>query len=217
MTRVLVPPFLAAAALAVMPLHQLAGQFTLICRVSQCTILFRNISNTFSDGSGVNPAGLTVTTAVRELSGQSNSAYFVSNISASPSVSSGPPSPVSIKQKNVLKLGARTPSGSESSSPRTEWRQKFRLTSDIIQLNADTFSGHGFSSSATKVRPSSAPRSTSQQHAPQPPLRSKKSETQAHEANVQALVKGHSVKVTMHVPIGAAGACTTVVPAPSLL
>ena len=171
--------------------------------------------DTITGGIGLNPADLAVATAVKAVSGHSNSAYYI--ISGAAGAASGVcavPRPASI---NVRKVGGRvSASGSENSSPRAEWRQKFRLASDTMQLNADAFPGKGFSSSSAKARPSSAPRASSLQHAFQVPSPSISSETAANEAETHALVKGYSVKVTMQA-LKAADAGITVVPAPSLL
>jgi hypothetical protein len=170
--------------------------------------------DTITGGSGLNPADLAVATAVKAVSEHSNSAYFGSS-GAAGAASSGcaVPRPAPI---NVRKAGGRvSASGSDNSSPRAGWRQKFRLASDTMQLNAGVFPGNGFSFSRTKARPSSAPRASSLQHAFQVPSSSISSQTAADEAEIHALVKGYSVKVTMHAP-QAADAGITVVPAPSL-
>ncbi len=168
----------------------------------------------------MNPSGLTIATAVKAVLGESKSAYFVDKNSPAHAAASAAPDSASIKQVKIRKMGVRTSSASESSSPRTEWRQKFRLASDTLQLSAAAFTGHGFSTSTVKVRPSSAPRALAHQHVSQPPSLAShalNSGTKAHVAETQALVKGHSVKVTMYIPQSAEDTGNSVVPAPSLL
>jgi hypothetical protein len=109
--------------------------------------------------------------------------------------------------------------GSPKESPRTVWRQQYRLASDAIQLNSDSWQGKGLSS--RKVRPSTAPshRSFSHEAALQAASHPVAPAVAPHETAASAVVKGHSVLVNSQRASarGDVDVVVAVVPAPRVL
>ncbi len=166
-------------------------------------------SNALSDGNGLNPSRRSATTAVQvmeEPSGHSAPiSYFGSPADPPPANSNATSSAAS--EKTTLKSDGRLFNiGQGQQVSCIQWRQKFRLASDSMQLNVHSFSGKGFS--PNKGRPSSASRTYSHEVGLQPP-------SLPREAATNALVKGRSLKVSL--PLGSADANIASVAAPPLV
>lgn len=164
-------------------------------------------SNPLSDGIGVNPSGRAAATALQVMaqpSGQSATiSYFGSPTGPDPASLNAISSAASATLKSSSRI-SNLARGQQASS--TQWRQKFRLATDSMQLSADSFPGKGFS--PNKGRPSTAPRGSSHEVGPQPP-------SLPREAATDALVKGRSLKVSL--PHGSADTNIAFVAAPPLV
>ena len=169
-------------------------------------------ADTLTGGSGVNPSGRPLATAVQVPAEQAAKSLYFENVSGSiPAISN----PSSIKVFSAGRV-ASVP-GSPKESPRTVWRQQYRLASDTIQLNSDSWQGKGLSSS--KVRPSTAPahRTFSHERALQAASHSIAPAAGTHETAASALVKGRGVLVNSQRAKSHADAVVAVVPAPTVL
>ncbi len=170
-------------------------------------------SNALSDGNDLNPSRSSAATAVQQVMDQTSGhsapiSYFGSPADPPPANSNATSSAAkSASEKTTLKSDGRLSNlGRGQQVSCIQWRQKFRLASDSMQLNADSFSGKGFS--PNKGRPSSASRISSHEVALQPP-------SLPREAATNALVKGRSLKVSL--PHGSADANIASVAAPPLV
>jgi hypothetical protein len=162
----------------------------------------------------VNPSARLLATAVQVAAEQTEKSLYFGNVSAPvPAISN----PSSIKTLTAGRVASV--SGSPKESPRTVWRQQYRLASDTIQLNSDSWQGKGLSSS--KIRPSTAPahRTFSHEGALQAASHPIAPAVAAHETAASAVVKGRSVLVSSQRASakGDADAVVAVVPAPRVL
>ena len=163
--------------------------------------------NTLSDGIDVNPSGRAAATALQVMAQPSGQSAIISYFGSPTGPDPVNSNTISSAASATLKSGSRISNlarGQQSSS--TQWRQKFRLATDSMQLSVDSFPGKGFS--PNKGRPSSAPSGSSHQVGPQPP-------SLPREAATDALVKGRSLKVSL--PHGSADANISFVAAPPLV
>ncbi len=178
-------------------------------------------------GSHVNPSGRALAAAVQvpsELDLKKSGMYFEGIAGSNRVVSNPKGNVVSSHSSTNVSTAGRVVSGFSGESPRTEWRQQFRLASDTIQLVPDAFQGRGLSLS--KARPSTAHKFSSHERAlqalplshqslPQPA-----SLFQATDDAATALVKGRSLTSNTRPPTSPSrhvDCVTAVVPAPAVL
>ncbi len=154
----------------------------------------------------MNPSGRVVG-AVQAAAPATPNLYFETQSVAGPSltISGSPPA------KACAAGHGAAISGVERQSPRSEWRQRYRLASGTIQLNTDSFQGKG--ARVNRVRPSTAPRErTVQAH-----QQLFEYSLEPKEDAAVALLKGRSLIGSSQAAKRRADAVTAVVPAPPVL